>query len=188
VDDIDELFRASRAVAVSIVRRIADMHTNVVLQYFGHQAIGRAADGHDELHHLFAACFGVEGAFDRFNLSAQALDSVEKLGFVLDGVAHNYYCIRVDTIPPMVSTNQHTAQRVQKWLMADVTHGTAMRAISSAPNASAAASPDLNTHLGGTGLTRRTFAANAARFATRPARVRIVDNRTSGLASLIADG
>jgi hypothetical protein len=82
---VDQLFGAAGAGAAFTVR-IDDVDADVILDYLRHQAVHRAARGHDQVKDVGASFFLVDRTFERFDLSAYAANPVQELGFLFDGM------------------------------------------------------------------------------------------------------
>jgi hypothetical protein len=70
VHDVDQMLRASSALAIPIARRIRNVHANVILERLGHQAASGAAPRHGQLHHFGAIGASLQCALDRLDLPA----------------------------------------------------------------------------------------------------------------------
>jgi len=82
LNDIDQFFGASGARAALVIG-IDDVHPDVILDYFSHQAVHCAARGNDQMQDVGASLFMLDRALERLDLAEDAADPVEELGFFL---------------------------------------------------------------------------------------------------------
>ena len=61
---------------------------DVVFDHLGHEAVDRPPDGRDQLQRLRAPRLSLESPFEGLDLSPDAADPADQLGFAADGVAH----------------------------------------------------------------------------------------------------
>ncbi|HEY6419050.1 MAG TPA: hypothetical protein VIX59_08610 [Candidatus Binataceae bacterium] len=66
------------------MRRIDDVHADVILDDLRHQAIHRAACRDDEVKDIGATLFFFDRSFERFDLATNASHPVQELGFLFD--------------------------------------------------------------------------------------------------------
>ena len=92
MNDVDQFLGAFGARA-SFVIRIDDVHPNMILDDFSHQAVHRAAGGDDEMEDVRASFFAFDCALEGLDLTEDAAHPVEELGFFFDGVSHAIYLI-----------------------------------------------------------------------------------------------
>jgi hypothetical protein len=83
---VDQFFSGLRALG--LMARLDQVRANVILDHLGHQSVDGAAGAGDELQHVGAADLLVERPFDGFDLSANAPDAIEQLGFFTNRVTH----------------------------------------------------------------------------------------------------
>jgi hypothetical protein len=87
LNDIDQFFGALGARAALMIR-IDDVHPNMILDDFSHQAVHRPARSDDEMEDGGASFFLLDRALERLDLTEDAAHPVEELGFFFDGVSH----------------------------------------------------------------------------------------------------
>jgi hypothetical protein len=87
LNDVDQFFGALGARAALVIW-IYDVHPNVILDDFSHQAVHCAAGGDDEMEDGGASFFVLDRALERLDLAEDAANAVEELGFFFDGVSH----------------------------------------------------------------------------------------------------
>jgi hypothetical protein len=92
LNDIDQFLGAPGA-RTALMIGIDDVHPNMILDDFGHQAVHCAARGDDEMEDVGASFFFLDRALERLHLTEDAAHSVEQLGFFFDGVSHMIYSI-----------------------------------------------------------------------------------------------
>jgi hypothetical protein len=85
LNNLDQFFRAP-GTGAALTIRIDHMHPDMVLNDLGHQAVHCAARSDDQMKNVGAALFFLDRALERFDLTANAPHSVQKLGFFFDGV------------------------------------------------------------------------------------------------------
>jgi hypothetical protein len=69
---VNQVLGAAGASAVTIARRIRNVHADVVFQQLRHETVGRTAGRHGELHHAGAVRVALQGALDGIHLTTQA--------------------------------------------------------------------------------------------------------------------
>jgi len=75
--DIDELGGAFVALVLR-ERVIYDVQSDVILDHLRHQAVDCPADAGDQLQHVGAALFLLQGSFDSLHLAANAAHTIEQ--------------------------------------------------------------------------------------------------------------
>jgi hypothetical protein len=70
--------------------RVAEVLFDVILQHNGKQSIHGAAAARDSLYDIGALHFGFKCALDRLDLSTNAANPVQQLGFFTSGMAHSF--------------------------------------------------------------------------------------------------
>src|SRR5712692_10703941 len=85
LNTLDQFFSAS-GTGAALTIRIDNMHPDMVLNNLGHQAVHCAARRDDQMKNVGATLFLLDRALERFDLTANAPHSVQKLGFLFDGV------------------------------------------------------------------------------------------------------
>jgi hypothetical protein len=88
-DDIDQLVGGVGSVRVALSLGIDDVDTDVVLHNLGHEAVDRPPDGRDQLQRLRAPRLSLESPFEGLDLSPNAADPADQLGFAAAGMAHD---------------------------------------------------------------------------------------------------
>lgn len=64
------------------------MLLQVTFQNLSHQGIESSPSGGHALENIAAVGFGLEGSLNRLDLTSNSANSIEKLRFLFDGVAH----------------------------------------------------------------------------------------------------
>jgi hypothetical protein len=81
---LDQLLGAARALG--ILGRIDDVHPDMVLDHFGHEAAHGAAGRDDQMQHSGAALLTLKSALDRLDLAAHAADPGQELVLLAFGM------------------------------------------------------------------------------------------------------
>ncbi len=83
--DVNEL--SGGLIAVSWRRTVEHVRDEMLFEYFGHQAIHRAARTRDQLQRRAAVIFVFKRAFDRRTLSLDATDPRQEFRFLSDAMS-----------------------------------------------------------------------------------------------------
>jgi hypothetical protein len=96
--DIDEFLGRRDLRGVTRLAGIDHVFSDVVLNELRDKAIQRAAAGGGLLQDRGTFIVRIDGAFDRFDLTAHAFDAIQQFGFFFGDVTHNSldsYCIGI---------------------------------------------------------------------------------------------
>ena len=96
--DIDEFLGRGDLRGIARLARIEHVLANVVFNDLRDKAVQGAAAGGGLLQDGGTFVIRIDGAFDRFDLTAHALETIQELGFFFCDVAHNCldsYCIAI---------------------------------------------------------------------------------------------
>ena len=96
--DIDEFFGRSDLRSIARLTRVDHVLANVVLDDLRDKTVQGAAAGGGLLQDGGTFVIRIDGAFDRFDLTAHALETIQEFGFFFGDVAHNCsdsYCIAI---------------------------------------------------------------------------------------------
>jgi hypothetical protein len=88
MDDLDELFGSRHARVVALGPRVDHVLANVVLDHLGNEAIQGTPAGGGLLKYIGTVLAHLDCALNGLELTAQASDAVQKLGFLFSDVAH----------------------------------------------------------------------------------------------------
>ncbi len=88
MDDLDKLLGGSGAWMAARCRRVDNVVADVFFNHFRDQPVKRSATGHDLLQNGRTIGFTLHGAFDRFQLAADAADPRQKLLLFRLSVCH----------------------------------------------------------------------------------------------------
>jgi len=96
--DVDELLGGGDLRRIARLAWIDHVLANVVFNDLRDKAVQGAATGGGLLQYGGAFVIRIDGAFDRFDLTTHALETIQELGFFFCDVAHNCldsYCIAI---------------------------------------------------------------------------------------------
>jgi hypothetical protein len=88
MNDLDEFFGRKHLRSLAPGAWIDHVFANMVFDQLGDESVQGAAAGSCLLEDISALIIRVEGSFDRLELTAQAFDAIQQLGFFLCYVTH----------------------------------------------------------------------------------------------------
>jgi hypothetical protein len=88
MNEVDQLLGRVAIERASVLHRVDEVRSDVLLDDFGEEAVHRATAGGNQVHDLGAPGFPLQSPFDSVDLPADAAHPVQELLPFVDRVSH----------------------------------------------------------------------------------------------------